>query len=151
MTRFDVELTRTIAAPRSAVYRALVDPALLVQWMNPPGFEGSSAVVEERLGGRHRVEYRASDGGQHAFDSVIRELVPDERIVLDFAFEGAEPGQRMGDTLLTLTLRDAADGGTELRLVHANVTVAPPITGESVEYGWNAVLEKLNTLYEKRS
>jgi uncharacterized protein YndB with AHSA1/START domain len=149
MTRFDVELTRTIAAPRGEVYRALIDPALLVQWMNPPGFEGSNAVVEERVGGRHRVEYRAPDGAQHAFDSVIRELVPEERIVLDFAFEGAEPGQRMDETLLTLTLRDADDGGTELRLVHTNLTLAPPITDESVEYGWNAVLVKLNTLYQR--
>jgi uncharacterized protein YndB with AHSA1/START domain len=104
-------------------------------------------VVDERVGGRHRVEYRNPDGSKHAFDSVILELVPDERIVLDFAFEGTDQGQRLDDTVLTVSLRDADTGGTELRLVHSKVTLTPPIDEPSVSFGWNAVLDKLETIY----
>jgi uncharacterized protein YndB with AHSA1/START domain len=146
MTEFAVDLTRTIAAPRDQVYRALVDPGLLAQWLFPPGaVGGGDVVVEERVGGRHRVEFRGPDGTTQAFDSVIQELVPGERIVLDFAFEGSQPGQRMGDTVLTLTLRDAAGGGTELRLVHTKITLTPPYDGQSVDYGWNGAMNHLES------
>jgi uncharacterized protein YndB with AHSA1/START domain len=149
MTEFAVELTRTIAAPRDQVYRALVDPGLLAQWMFPPGAEGGDVVVEERVGGRHRVEFHGPDGATQAFDSVIHELVPGERIVLDFAFEGSEDGQRMDDTVLTLTLRDAAAGGTELKLVHTKITLTPPFDERSVDYGWGGALDHLDALYER--
>jgi uncharacterized protein YndB with AHSA1/START domain len=149
MTEFTVELTRTIAAPRDEVYRALVDPARLVRWMIPPGCEPQRATVDERAGGRHRVEYLSSDGTTHAFDSVIQELVPDERIVLDFAFEGSGEGQRLDDTVLTLSLSDAPAGGTEIRLVHTKVTLTPPVDPQSVNYGWGAALDKLEAVYER--
>ncbi len=149
MTEFTVDLTRTIAAPRAEVYRALVDPARLLQWMIPPGCERHDAVVDERPGGRHRVEYLSSDGTKHAFDSVIQELVPDERIVLDFAFEGSEPGQRTDDTVLELSLRDAHAGGTEIRLVHRKITLTPPFDEPSVSFGWNGALDKLEAVYER--
>lgn len=149
MTRFAVELQRTIAAPRGEVYRALVDPTLLLQWMVPPGCEGAEAVVEEHVGGRHRVEYRVPDGEQHVFDSVIRELVPDERVVLDFAFVGADPTKRLDDSVLTLTLRDAEQGGTDVRLVHSQLERVGPIDESSVSYGWNGALDKLTTLGER--
>jgi uncharacterized protein YndB with AHSA1/START domain len=148
MTEFAVDLTRTIAAPRDEVYRALLDPLLLQRWMSPPGFEGVDAVVEEHVGGRHRVEYVAPNGARHAFDSVIRELVPGERLVLSFAFVGSQPGQRQDETVLELTLRDAPAGGTELRLVHTNITLAPPFDERSVDAGWSGALAKLVALAE---
>jgi uncharacterized protein YndB with AHSA1/START domain len=149
MSEFAVELTRTIAAPREEVYRALVDPTLLARWMSPPGSRGHQAVVDERVGGRHRIEFQTPDGSTQAFDSVISELVPGERIVLDFAFEGSEPGQRMDDTVLSLTLRDAPEGGTELRLVHTKITLTPPFDDRSVAVGWNGALDKLEAVERK--
>ena len=146
MTRFAVALTRTIAAPRSRVYRALVEPELLARWMCPPSFAVSVANVDERVGGVHRVEMLGPDGERHVFDSVIRELVEDERVVLTFKFApDAE------ETLLALTLRDAPGGGTELRLEHERITLAPPLDERSVDAGWNGALDKLQALYEKES
>jgi uncharacterized protein YndB with AHSA1/START domain len=149
-TEFSVELTRTIAAPRERVYRAFVDPEKLRRWLSPPRYLVTDAVVEERVGGRHRVELRGVDDEQGGFDSVIRELVPGERLVLEFTFVGPEPHARE-DTLLTVTLCDAADGGTEVRLLHERIGLAPPFDERSVNAGWNGALDKLVALFDDGS
>jgi uncharacterized protein YndB with AHSA1/START domain len=142
--QFAVALDRVIAAPRSKVYRAWLDPELLARWMGPDDFSVSVATVDERVGGAHHVEMLDADGGQHAFESVIEELVPDERIVLTFKFHpDAE------ETLLTLTFRDAEGGGTALRLEHERITLAGPLDTQSVDTGWSQTLAKLAALYDK--
>lgn len=138
-----VELTRTIDATPDEVYRAFVDPSRLRQWFRPAGFEVTDVVVDPRVGGRHRTELVSAEHGRHAFDCEIRELVPAERIVLRWAFEAPDsPGERE-ESLLTVTLREAASGGTELKLVHSRLA-----DGEGVHDGWSEALDKLMALYE---
>jgi uncharacterized protein YndB with AHSA1/START domain len=151
MTEFAVEVTRTIPGPREEVYRAFLDPEILQKWFCPDDFAVISASVDEHVGGRHVVEMLEPDGTRLAFESVIRDLVENERIVLDFAFVGPEPGERE-DTSLTVTLTDAPDGGTEVRFDHERITLQPPqfdIPG--VNAGWTSVLEKLEAHFETRS
>ena len=136
--RFAVEVSRVVRAPRSRVYRAFLDPELVARWLAPDDSSVSTATVDERVGGVHRVEMLTSDGEAHMFDSVIEALVPDERIVLIFKFDpDAE------ETLLTVTLRDAPDGGTEVTLDHQRVVLDGPLNEQSVDAGWNSVLDKL--------
>jgi uncharacterized protein YndB with AHSA1/START domain len=149
MTEFAVEVTRTIPGPRAEVYRAFLDPDVLQKWFCPGDFAVVSASVDEHVGGRHVVEMLEPDGTRLAFESVIRDLVENERIVLDFAF--VTPGERE-ETLLTVTLADAPGGATEVRFDHERITHRPPqfdIPG--VNAGWTSVLEKLETHFEKRS
>jgi uncharacterized protein YndB with AHSA1/START domain len=142
--QFAVALERIIRAPRPEVYRAFLDPALLEQWMGPDGFSVTVASVDERVGGRHRVEMLDGDGDHHTFDSTILELVPDERIVMTWRFApGAE------DTLLTVSFRDAEDGATELRLEHERITLTPPLDSQSVDTGWTQTLAKLAAYFDK--
>jgi uncharacterized protein YndB with AHSA1/START domain len=141
---FAVALTRRIAASRAKVYRAFLDPELLQRWMCPPEFTIAYATVDERVGGRHRVELLGPDGRRRTFDSVIEELVPDERIVMTFHFD------RDGEnTLLTITFRDAEDGATEIRLEHERITPVPPFDEQSVDAGWSHALANLQALYDK--
>ena len=95
--QFAVALERVIAAPRSKVYRAWLDPALLARWMGPDDFSVTVATVDERVGGVHQVEMLDADGGHHHFVSVIEELVPDERIVFTFKFDPDGPGDEADD------------------------------------------------------
>lgn len=149
MTEFAVTLTRTIPGPRPEVYRAFLDPDVLQRWFCPGEFAVVTASVDEHVGGRHVVEMLAPDGMRLAFESVIRDLVENERIVLDFAFVGPEPGERE-DTLLTVTLADAPDGGTEVRFDHERITLAPPqFDRPGVDAGWTSVLDKLDALYQR--
>ncbi len=106
MNRFAVELSQVVRAPRSRVYRAFLEPDLVARWLAPGGSVVATATVDERVGGVHRVEMLDEHGDAHMFDSVIQELVEDERIVLIFKF-----GPDAEETLLTVTLRDAPGGG----------------------------------------
>ena len=145
MTDLVVDLRRTIAAPRERVFRTLLDPELLVRWLHPDTFEVVHAEVDERVGGRHLVEHLDADGERHAFDSVIEELVPPERLVLAFAFVGR--GLRE-ETELTLTLQEAPAGGTELRLVQ-RLRRTDPFDERSVTTGWNQALDHLEALHPR--
>jgi uncharacterized protein YndB with AHSA1/START domain len=139
--KFAVGLDRVIAAPRSEVYRAWLDPELLARWMGPDDFSVTLATVDQRVGGRHEVEMVGLDGGHHTFVSTIDELLPDERIVLRFRFHpDAE------ETLLTITLDDT-DGGTALHLQHERITQAGELDGRSVNTGWSQTLAKLQALF----
>jgi uncharacterized protein YndB with AHSA1/START domain len=142
LTQFAVALDRVIAAPRSKVYRAWLDPGVLARWMGPDDFSVVVATVDERVGGAHYIEMLDGDGDRHTFESVIEELVPDERIVLTWRFH--HDGL---DTLLTLTFRDAEGGGTQLRLEHERITLEPPLDGQSVDIGWSQTLAKLQALF----
>jgi uncharacterized protein YndB with AHSA1/START domain len=149
MTEFAVEVTRTIPGAREDVYRAFLDPDVLQKWFCPGEFAVVTASVDEHVGGRHVVEMLEPDGTRLAFESVIRDLVENERIVLDFAFVGPEPRERE-ETLLTVTLSDAPGGGTDVRFDHERITLAPPnFDRPGVNAGWTSVLDKLEALYER--
>jgi len=149
VTEFAVALSRTIPGPRHEVYRAFLEPDLLQRWMCPGEFAVVTASVDEHVGGRHVVEMLAPNGERLAFESVIRDLVMDERIVLDFAFVGPEPGTRE-ETLLTVTFADAGEGATEVRFEHERITLAPPhFDRPGVNAGWTSVLEKLEAHFER--
>jgi uncharacterized protein YndB with AHSA1/START domain len=81
------------------------------------------------------------------FDCELVELVPDQRIVFRWGFVGPDRQNRPTyASVLTISLRSAADGGTVLTLIHEKLeqlAQAPPPVARNVEAGWNAVLEKL--------
>ncbi len=149
-TQFAVELARTLPAPRSRVYRAWLDPELLARWLSPEGCAVTLAEVDERVGGAHHVEMLDPDGSRHGFESVIEELVPDERIVLAFTFVEPDDGCSREPTRLTVTLRDGErPGSTHLVLRQERITLGPPFDTESVTTGWGQALAKLAALYER--
>jgi len=95
-------------APREAVYRAYTDPELLARFWGPQDFETVVDEFDPRPGGRWRIVHRDADG-EYAFRGVFHDLVPNERIIQTFEWEGL-PGHV---SLQTLTLEDT-DGGTKV-------------------------------------
>ena len=141
--QFAVALERVIRAPRSKVYRAWLDPALLARWMGPDDFSVTVATVDERVGGVHQIEMLDPEGGHHTFVSVIEELVPEERIVFTFKFD-----PEAHETKLTITFSDAEGGGTALRLHHQRITMEGTLDTQSVNIGWGQTLAKLQAFCE---
>jgi uncharacterized protein YndB with AHSA1/START domain len=143
-----VRLERTIPASPAQVYRAWLDPALLTRWMTPGPSTVTRAEVDERVGGHFRI-WHADPSGTAAggFDCELTELVPNKRIVFRWGFVGAQ--RRDGavfDSLLTVTLREAPDGGTVLTLLHErldDLAAALPGVAQNVGPGWEDVLGKL--------
>ena len=147
-------VTRHLAAPRAAVYRALLDPGAVARWKVP---EGMTCVVHEfdaREGGTLRVSltYDAPgpQGKTTAHTDTYRgrfvELVPNERVVEVDEFETADP-RLQGPMRSTITLADAPGGGTDLTAVHDGVPdgVAPADN----ELGWRTALDRLAALVER--
>lgn len=104
-------ITRRIAAPRDAVFRAWSDPAELAKWWGP---EGTSAVVDQmevRPGGAWRTRMINDKGDAYICSGVYREIAPPERLEFTWAWE--TDGVRGHETVITLEFHER-DGGTEM-------------------------------------
>lgn len=86
----DVPLVRTereFAAPVAAVFRAHVDPELVVRWLGPRRLRMQIDVWDARTGGAYRYLH-LDDEVTHAFHGSFHEVRPDELIVQTFTWEG---------------------------------------------------------------
>jgi uncharacterized protein YndB with AHSA1/START domain len=146
-------LTRHITAPRSDVYRALLDPVAVVHWKVPRGMTSEVHEWDAREGGRLRVSLTYSGDGigkttghTDTYSGYFAELVPDQKVVEVDEFETEDPALR-GPMTITVTLSDAADGGTELVAVHEGLPDG--VREEDNELGWHESLARLAALVEK--
>ena len=108
----EIMMTRVFDAPRELVFEAHTSAEHMKNWWGPRKYETVSAEVDFRVGGKWRVVHRGPDGDEHAFRGEFREIVPPERIVWTFEYEGA-PGEIAVETL---TLKEH-DGKTTLTTV----------------------------------
>lgn len=145
-------ITRHVNAPRSAVYRALLDARAVQQWMVPDGMTSHVHAFDPREGGSFRISltYDAPTGtGKTTAHTDTHhgrfvKLVPNEQVVEVVEFETANPALQ-GEMTITITLTDA-DGGTELLAVHDGLP--PGVPSADNELGWRLSLAKLAKLVE---
>jgi uncharacterized protein YndB with AHSA1/START domain len=105
----EIRLTRVFSAPRRLLFEAMSKPEHMVQWWGPRGYTMTVSAMDFRAGGAYRFVHRAPDGSEFAFRGEYREVVPPERIVQTFEWEGL-PGHI---SVETMTL-DERDGKTTL-------------------------------------
>src|SRR4030081_3802760 len=111
---------RHIKAPRSIVYRALLDARAIAKWKVPTGMTCQVHAFEAREGGSFRIslKYDAPTGTgkttahTDTYHGRFVKLVPNEQVVEVVEFETADPALR-GEMTITTTLVDA-DGGTDV-------------------------------------
>jgi uncharacterized protein YndB with AHSA1/START domain len=145
-------LERHLRAPRSAVYRALLDPDAVARWRVPAGMTSRVHRWEAREGGQVRVSlsYETAEGtGKTTAHTDIYtgrfvRLVPDETVVEVDEFETADPDLR-GEMTMTVTLADD-DGGTRLVAVHEGLPRG--VSAADNEAGWASALDRLAALVE---
>jgi uncharacterized protein YndB with AHSA1/START domain len=104
-----VRITREFDAPPAKVFRAHVDPDLVVQWQGPRDLEASVEHWDCRTGGSYRYVHRRGDQ-EYRFHGCFHEVRPDEVIVQTFSFDGFPDSV----SLERLTLTDLGDGRTRL-------------------------------------
>ena len=151
---YSTHVARHVNAPRSAVYRALLDAGAVAQWRVPAGMRSQVHEFDAREGGSFRVllTYDAPAGtGKSArhtdtYHGRFAKLVPDEQVVEVFEFETADPGLR-GEMTMTTMLTDA-DGGTDVVIVHDDIPDSVPRADN--ETGSRMALENLARLVETR-
>jgi uncharacterized protein YndB with AHSA1/START domain len=152
MTRTDTA-ARLIMAPADLVYRALVDPAMVVEWLPPKGARGSVDEFDPRPGGAFRMTLTFEDsnhleGKSTSTTDVVRgqfvELEANRRITQKFAFDSADAAFA-GTMTMTWTLTPQ---GEETLLTVTAENVPAGIRAEDHEAGMASSLSNLAALIE---
>jgi uncharacterized protein YndB with AHSA1/START domain len=105
-----VRIVREFDAPPAKVFRAHVDPDLVVQWLGPRGLEMRIDRWDPRTGGEYRYVH-TRDGEEYWFHGSFHEVRPDDlTIVQTFTFEGAPDSVALEKLVLT----DLGNGRTRL-------------------------------------
>ena len=146
-------IARHLRAPRARVYRALLDPALVQQWMVPDGMTSHVHSFDAREGGTFRISLtydQPTSTGKTSettdtFHGRFVRLVRDTEVVQAVEFETDDPALQ-GEMTITYTLSDA-DGGTDLVGVHEDLP--PGVPAADNELGWTISIGKLAALVER--
>jgi uncharacterized protein YndB with AHSA1/START domain len=78
-----LQTSRTIDASVEEVFAAFIDAERLARWWGPAGFTNSFDVFELETGGRWVYTMHGPDGKDYPNESVFREVVAGERIVIE--------------------------------------------------------------------
>jgi uncharacterized protein YndB with AHSA1/START domain len=145
-------LTRHIRAPRSLVYRALLDADAVQRWMVPDGMTSQVHAFDAREGGGFRIsltydlptETGKTDPQTDTFHGTFLRLVPDTEVVQLVEFETDDPAMQ-GQMTVSYVLADAGEG-TEV--VGTHLDVPPGVSPEDNELGWTMSMDKLARFLE---
>lgn len=128
------ELVREILidATPETIWPFLVEPELHIQWL------GTVADIDPRPGGQYRVLVH----GEHQAAGAYVEVVPHERIVVDFGWE--EEGHPIPPHSTTLEIALLPEGDkTRVRLTHSRL---PDDAVADHADGWESYLDRLATV-----
>jgi uncharacterized protein YndB with AHSA1/START domain len=99
---------REFDAPRKLVFMAFTDPKVYIQWLGPRGYTMRLETFEPRSGGRWRYIHTDPQGNHFGFHGVNHEVLPPERIIDTFEFEG---NQETGHVMLETVRFEELPGG----------------------------------------
>ena len=138
-----VVITREFDAPRELLFRAHVDPELVVQWLGPRDLTMTIDRLDARDGGTWRYVHRDAAGNEYAFHGVHHGTPSPNGIVRTFEFEGV-PGHV---SLEWLTFEEHG-GRTVLRAnsVFQSVADRDAMIRSGMEQGVNDSMERLAEL-----
>jgi uncharacterized protein YndB with AHSA1/START domain len=144
--------SRFILATPHAIFRAHVDPEVLVKWRAPAGMHARLTEFDARPGGGYRMELRYPDGDGHgkstANSDIVRvrfvELVPDDLVVEAAEFESDDTANA-GTMTITTQLTPVSDG---TKVVVTAKNVPPSISEADHREGMESSLKNLALLLE---
>ena len=125
----EVELSIHVDASPATVFQYFVDPERLCRW------QGASAELDPRPGGVYRVNV----AGDNVALGTYVDVVPDERVVFTWGWEGND-GLPPGATTVEITLAPDGDG-TLVRLRHYDLPTDEAAASHQV--GWTHYLARL--------
>jgi uncharacterized protein YndB with AHSA1/START domain len=138
-----IDVVREFDAPRELIYRAHIDPDLIVQWMGPRGYEMVVDSWDVRDGGTWRYTHRDGDGNEYGFHGVFHGPASPDVMVQTFEFEGAPGHVSLGSVAM-----EEHDGQTRV-LVHSvyqSVEDRDAMIAGGMERGMSEGYERLDEL-----
>ena len=142
----EMELTRTLHAPRELVWQAWTEVDKLQQWRGPQHFTNPRCEIDLRRGGRIHIDMRAPDGIVYPMGGEFEQILPPERLVfLTSALD--EQGEPIFVNRNTVVFREVA-AGTEIS-IHTVVLETTPHAMQflkGLREGWTSSLDKFADL-----
>lgn len=142
-------ITREFNAPRELVYRALIEPELLMQWLGPREMAMNIDSNEIKPGGFWRFTHTSPKGMVHGFHSAIHEATFPERIIRTFEYEGLP---ERGHVSLETATFEALDGERTRLVIHSvfrSVADRDGMILSGMERGVNDSHERMDELFGK--
>lgn len=138
-----IVMVREFDAPRDLVFRAHMEPELLVQWLGPRQYRMTIDRYEVRDGGTWRYVHSDDAGNAYGFHGVFHGTPSVDGAVQTFEFEGA-PGHVSLDTA---TFEDLG-GRTRVRVnsVFQSVEDRDAMVQSGMESGVTEGYERLDEL-----
>jgi uncharacterized protein YndB with AHSA1/START domain len=114
----EIIVRRVYDAPRELVFKTYLDPKVRSEWWGPRNLTTIVEKMEGRRGGSWRIVQRDPEGNEFALHGVYHDVVPPERLIETFEWEGM-PGHV---SFNTATLEEV-DGKTKVtnRIVFQSV------------------------------
>ncbi len=137
----DLSITRRIAAPVDAVWRAWTEH--FAEWWCPKPWTTELIAQELVAGGRSAMVMHGPNGETHAIESVYLEIVPQRRIVATDAF--AHGWVPQSPFMVRIDTFAEEDGGTRYTATARHWTAEAKASHEAMgfEAGWNASADQL--------
>jgi uncharacterized protein YndB with AHSA1/START domain len=143
----EVLITRIFDAPRELVFKASTNPDLIPLWWGPKRYTTTVEKMDVKPGGVWRFIQRDQEGNKYAFNGVYREIVPPEREVHTFEFEGMP-----GHVMLETSTFEEFDGKTKLTVTDLFQTVEDRdgMFNSGMKEGATESMERLEELLKKQ-
>lgn len=140
-----ISMSREFNASLEQVWRAYTEADLIKQWWGPRQYEVIVDKLDFTVDGEWRFVQKAKDGGEHAFHGVFKEIIPNEKIVWTFEYEGM-PGQVLIENMLFEKLDENRTKVTSM----SNFDTEEDIKGmveSGMEQGANESWDRLGELF----
>ena len=139
-----MEIVRDFDAPVERVFRAHVDPELVVQWLGPRRLQMRLEQWDIRRGGSYRYVHVDEDGTEYGFWGAVHDVQPDRSITQTFGFD-PEPDS---PSLDRAEFTDLGDGRTRLRVISVTHDVATrdAMLSSGMEHGVQEGYQRLDEL-----
>src|SRR2546430_2472939 len=131
------------AGARPLVWTAWTDPKLIPRWWGPKRYTTTVEKMEVRPGGTWRFIQRDSEGKVYGFHGEYKEVVPPERIVDTFEYEGMP-----GHVLIESATFEEIDGRTKVtqKSVFETVEDLEGMLASGMEDGARETMERFTEL-----
>lgn len=134
-------IERVFKASPEKVFKAWTDPAILIRWWGPEGFETPECEMDVRTGGSWRTTMISPKGDGHTVSGIYREISPPTRLVMTWGWE--QDGERGHETVIEITF-EPVSSGTKMRLVQG--IFESQNARDMHSEGWNSTLNDLERL-----
>jgi len=141
-----LEITRLLNAPRSKVWRAWTDPAILTEWWCPKPWKTEVKAFDFQPGGAFHTFMSGPDGGESDNPGTFLEIVPQERIVFTTALtEGWRPAEPWLAITAFIGMKDEGAGTRYTATVlHKSAAEAARHVEMGFEDGWGTCIAQLD-------